>query len=260
MDSPSFTTMGFSNNRNSVVDLLSEGMPHHIVHAIIEVDVTEPRRFLAEMKTTTGEAYSFTAFLLHCLGKAIDENKVMHAYRSGGKKLVLFDEVDVATIIEREVDGKKLPISYILRSINKKSVQEMHAEIREAQVAKIGTKTLSKNKKLYDRLPRFMRAMFWWAVRHSPSLQKEYIGTVGLTAVGMFGDGAGWAIPITPMTLTVTVGGIGEKPAVVEGEISIRQMLSLTVSINHDIIDGGPATRFIMRFKHLIEEGSGLIP
>ena len=76
--------------------------------------------------------------------------------------------------------------------------------------------------------------------------------------MGMFADGAGWALPITPLTLTVTVGGIAQKPVVFNGEIVIRQMLSMTVSINHDIIDGGPATRFIVRLKKLIEMGFGL--
>jgi pyruvate/2-oxoglutarate dehydrogenase complex dihydrolipoamide acyltransferase (E2) component len=54
------------------------------------------------------------------------------------------------------------------------------------------------------------------------------------------------------------VGGIGVKPGVVDGHIAIREYLSLTISLNHDLIDGAPAARFTERLKDLIESGYGL--
>jgi len=101
--------------------------------------------------------------------------------------------------------------------------------------------------------------IFTWRGRTHPHLWKKNAGTVGITAVGMFGNGAGWGIPIAPPTaLMVTVGGIAEKPGVVDGTIAIRDYLSLTISFDHDIIDGAPAARFTERLKELIESGYGL--
>ncbi len=57
----------------------------------------------------------------------------------------------------------------------------------------------------------------------------------------------------------MTVGGIGEKPGVVDGRIAIREYLSLTISFDHDTIDGAPAARFTQRLKELIESGYGLV-
>jgi 2-oxoacid dehydrogenases acyltransferase (catalytic domain) len=65
-----------------------------------------------------------------------------------------------------------------------------------------------------------------------------------ITAVGMFGKGVGWGIPPALPTLMITLGGIGEKPGVVDGHIAIREYLSLTISFDHEIIDGTPAARF----------------
>ena len=89
-------------------------------------------------------------------------------------------------------------------------------------------------------------------------MQKKYAGTVGLSAVGMFGKGAGWGIPITEHTLDLTLGGIAEKPGVVDRQIAIREYLSITLSFDHDLIDGAPAARFTQRLKELIESGYGL--
>ncbi|NIS80500.1 MAG: hypothetical protein GTO14_09925 [Anaerolineales bacterium] len=44
-----------------------------------------------------------------------------------------------------------------------------------------------------------------------------------------------------------------------DGRIEIREYLSLTVSFDHDIVDGVPAARFTERFKDLIEIGYGLV-
>jgi hypothetical protein len=108
-------------------------------------------------------------------------------------------------------------------------------------------------------LIRFFFWVFWWMLGRYPQLGKKYGGTVGLTAVGMFGEGAGWGIPPGTPKLNITVGGIGEKPGVVDGHIAIREYLSLTISFNHELIDGAPAARFTQRLKDLVESGYGLM-
>jgi pyruvate/2-oxoglutarate dehydrogenase complex dihydrolipoamide acyltransferase (E2) component len=45
----------------------------------------------------------------------------------------------------------------------------------------------------------------------------------------------------------------------VDGRIEIREFLCLTLSFDHDIIDGAPAARFTSRLKALIESGYGLL-
>jgi pyruvate/2-oxoglutarate dehydrogenase complex dihydrolipoamide acyltransferase (E2) component len=70
----------------------------------------------------------------------------------------------------------------------------------------------------------------------------------------MFGAGAGWAVGIVPLhTLCLTVGGITRKPGIIDVRIEPREYLALTVSIDHDIVDGAPAARFASRLRELIE-------
>jgi pyruvate/2-oxoglutarate dehydrogenase complex dihydrolipoamide acyltransferase (E2) component len=75
----------------------------------------------------------------------------------------------------------------------------------------------------------------------------------------MFGHGSGWGLNFLSFhTLGLTVGGIAQKPGVIEGRIEIREYLSLTITFDHDIVDGAPAARFAQRFKELLESGYGL--
>ena len=230
-----------------------------MMHGLLEVDVTRARAFLRDHKAKTGESLSFTAFLIACLAKAVDEHKAVQAYRKSNKRLILFEDVDVYTPIERNVAGQKQLIPHIIRAANRKSFREIHHEIRAAQVQDMakaweGFKAIHWPWLLL--LPAF-GAMVWIAER-SPQAWKKYRGTVGITAVGMFGKEAGWGIPLSSHSLWVTVGGIGEKPGVVDGHIAVRDYLSLTISFDHETIDGAPAARFTQRFKELIESGYGL--
>ncbi len=247
--------------RRALAVTLRSAQRKSMVRGLIEVDVTRAREYLREHKAKTGESLSFTAFIITCLAQAVDENKFLHACRKGRKHLVLFDEVDVSTLIEREMAGQKQPIVYIIRAANKKTFREIHHEIRAAQVEAV--EKAWEGFRDFRFLPlvvfRFIWPIFWWMLSRYPQMQKKYGGTVCLSAVGMFGKGAGWGIPITEHTLDLTLGGIAEKPGVVDGQIVIREYLSITLSFDHDLIDGAPAARFTQRLKELIESGYGLV-
>ncbi len=58
--------------------------------------------------------------------------------------------------------------------------------------------------------------------------------------------------------ILITLGGIGEKPGIVDGHMVIREYLSMTLSMDHDMIDRAPAAHFTQRLKDLIESGYGL--
>ena len=75
----------------------------------------------------------------------------------------------------------------------------------------------------------------------------------------MFGEGhSGWGIYSHTHPLGLVVGSIAWKPAVVEGRVEPREILHLTVTFDHDVIDGAPAARFTRRLVELIESGFGL--
>jgi pyruvate/2-oxoglutarate dehydrogenase complex dihydrolipoamide acyltransferase (E2) component len=214
------------------------------MHGLLEVDVTEPRAILHANQVQTGEALSFTAFLTVCLGKAVDEHKAVQALRQGRGRLVVFDDVDVAVRIERKVLGEEYVVPYIVRAANRKTVREVHDEIRAAQRADARAE-LARLRFVPAVLHRpLVRAFTAVAERH-PRLWKKTMGTVGITSVGMFARGTGWGIPVpAPTALMLTVGGIGETAVVRQGRIMVREMLSLTISLDHNVVDGAPATRF----------------
>jgi pyruvate/2-oxoglutarate dehydrogenase complex dihydrolipoamide acyltransferase (E2) component len=248
--------------REAAIDLLREAHRKHMIHGLLEADVTDARHRIREHKARTGETLSFTAFIATCLAKAVDEDKSMHAYRRGKKKLIVFDEVDVNTMVERQVGGRVMGTPNVIRAANKKSLRQIHDEIRAAQGGAVeDTRGMEwfRWAPLVARLPIWVRTLAWRVMQRNPNTLKRMAGTVGLTAVGMFGRGSGWGITIPFLTLNVVLGGITEKPAIVGGRVEPREFLCLTISVDHDIVDGAPATRFVNRFRKLIESSYGLV-
>jgi pyruvate/2-oxoglutarate dehydrogenase complex dihydrolipoamide acyltransferase (E2) component len=246
------------------VNTLDLSWPAHTMYGLLEVDVTVARQFIAEHKARTGEALSFAGFLAFCLARAVDEDKTIQAYRKGGKQLILFDDVNVGLMVEQKVGEKRALMGHVIRAANRKSYREIHEEIRSVQSAPVppgrGMPAWFRSALLLPwPLSRLVIALLRINSRRDPTIAVSMGGTVALTSVGMFGGGhSGWGLSPTLHPLGLVVGGIAWKPAVVEGRIEPREILSLTVTFDHDIVDGAPATRFVRRLVELIESGHGL--
>ena len=236
------------------------------MYGLLEVDVTVARRFIEAHKAQTSEALSFTGYLAFCLARAVDENKSVQAYLKGHKQLVLFDDVDVGMTVERQIDGTRAPVGYVIRRANHKTFYQIHQEIRSVQTRPVPP---SKGMPSWVRymlmlpwpLPTLFIALLRTARQHDPAGPAGIVatgGTVAVTAVGMFGHSSGWGLTPTAHSLMLVVGGIARKPAVVDGRIEPHEMLNLTVVFDHDVVDGAPAARFVQRLVELIESGHGL--
>ncbi len=248
-----YEILPFPTTQHTIAVALRFTEHKHISHVLTEVDVTTPRQVIHEQKARGAEPLSFTAFIAACLGKAVDENKSVQAYRKGRNQLVLFQDVDIGIPIEHEVEGQKFPPTYVVRAANRKTAREIRA------FQKRHTTEVLPIPRLVQRWPGLM-LLGGRVLLRSPFYRKRSGGTCGITAVGMFGKGGGWGIAYaTIYTLFLTLGGISQKPGVVDGHIAIREHLSLTVSLDHDSIDGAPAARFVTRLKELIESGFGLL-
>jgi pyruvate/2-oxoglutarate dehydrogenase complex dihydrolipoamide acyltransferase (E2) component len=272
-DIGSYEERRFPAFRNPTIDTLELGKQKHHIPLLLEIDVTSARQYIQELKASYGKGLSLTGWVMACIGKAVSEHKHMHAMRKGRKSLVIFEDVDISLLVERSVgdsagSAETLPMPYVVRRANKKTVKEISDEIRNAQKASLQTGEVQVGSKrnvyltlVFTRMPRFMRNLLVWRkLMKDPFKAKKMMGTVVVTSVGSLGNysGYGWGIPIGIHPLVIALGNIARKPGVIGDETSIREMLSMTVLFDHEVTDGGPAVRFIRRLNELMEQGFGL--
>ena len=260
----SYQVIDFPVERRAMPAYLDLKTGRHVMYALLEVDVTVVRNFIEVYNAQTGEQLSFTGYLALCLAYAVEENKVVQAYRKGSKQLVVFDDVDVGIMIELKQGETRVLTGHVIRSANHKTCRQIHQEIRSVQSEPVppsnGMPTWFRSALLLPwPLSALFKAMFRMIMRRDPTIVTSMGGTVGISSVGMFGKGhSGWGISGGTHGLDLVVGGSARKLADVEGRIESREMLSLTIIFDHDVIDGAPAARFTRRLVELIESGYGL--
>jgi pyruvate/2-oxoglutarate dehydrogenase complex dihydrolipoamide acyltransferase (E2) component len=260
-----FETRSFPAVRLWSDDVCEVGLRKHHVKALLELDVTRVRHAIHEYRNRTSRKLSFTAWFVKCAAQAVSEHPRAHVVRSGRAGLVIFDDVDVTVLVERVVEGGQVPLPVVVRRADKKSLNAIHDEVRAAQERRLVQGDVSlgrpRNRLLQAAAlaaPAFLRRAFWTRVVRSPSLTKKVMGTVAVTSVGAYGRSSFWPIPISIFPLCFALGTIVRKPGVVEGRIEARECLCLTVLVDHDVIDGAPAARFLARLSELVENGWGL--
>ncbi len=196
--------------------------PHYTVS--IDVDMTEVvklRKKLNEYLTDNTYKISYNDILMKIVSKAIETFPLINSCYNE-EKIKIFKNVNFGLAVGLE-DGLIVPV---VKQVNKKSISEI-------ALANIKNVDAAKNNKL----------------------QKSDItgGTITLSNLGMFGINNFTAIINQPESCILAVGGIIEKPIVKDHQIVIKEMMNITGSFDHRLIDGNLGAAFLSKVKEIIE-------
>lgn len=252
-----YRVIPFSRDRRMMAAGLDAYSKPHAMHAIVEVDIAGPRHLMREHRERTGESLSLTAYIISCLARAVAEYPLLNAMRKG-RRLFLFDDVTIITNVDRNPEGVRVVEILSIRAADKKTFRQIHDEIRDAQRRSEEPVGSLSGAMWVGYIPTFLLRAFWRGVSRNVWWAKHF-GIVLVSNVGMFGDGPGWGVPSGgPPGVSVTVGGIARRPVIVKGNLQEREHLCLTLSFDHDIIDGAPAASFTSRFSELLASGDAI--
>jgi pyruvate/2-oxoglutarate dehydrogenase complex dihydrolipoamide acyltransferase (E2) component len=248
----------FPSDRRLVTAAMRAGRRRMPMYGLIDVDVTAAKRLLA-CQDPPG---SLTAFVVGSVARAAAAHPEVHAYRNWRGQLVTHHYVDVGTMVEISTPQGLFALPHVLRDADVRGVPELTAELRrvkrEPSTSPSG-RWLDRAAPTATRIPGAIPAMY--AVMARSVTARQRIGTVAVTAVGMFAGGGGFGItPMTLMSLEVIVGGMSQRPRIVDGQVAVRDVLDLTLAIDHNVVDGAPAARFAAEFRRLLESAAVLSP
>jgi pyruvate/2-oxoglutarate dehydrogenase complex dihydrolipoamide acyltransferase (E2) component len=257
----------YPSSRQLTFDLGKVGLAKHHVRALLEVDVTEARKIIKHNRHN-GNKMSFTAWLIKVIADCVALHPPIAGVNNARRNQVLvFNEVDVSIVVEKEVNGARVPLPYVIRKADQKSLCQIQEEIEAAKSQTVegeGDYVLGEGysavaMKLFVKLPQWLRIFLMRSlVLNHPQRVKNMMGTVMVTTAGMVGHTRGWIMPFSMHPLGLALGSLNEQAAVYRGEIQKREILHLTVLIDHDVIDGVPAARFVDDLVKKLQMGFGL--
>ncbi len=257
----------YPSSRLLTFDLGKIGLGKHHVKALLEVDVTDARARIRTLRRS-GTHVPFFTWLLKSTADCVSAHPEVNGFNDPRRrKVVLFKDVDISIVVEKEVNGARVPLPYVVRRANQKTIEQIHLEIEAAKsetVAGEGQYVLGGGfsqlaMQSFVALPQWLRLALMRAFFFSnPKRMQNAMGTVMITTVGMVGHTTGWIIPFSMHPLCLAIGSLNEQPAIHDGTIQKREMLHLTVLIDHDVVDGVPAARFVDDLAKRLEAGCGI--
>ena len=195
-------------------------VPHFFLTTEIEMDrAAEMRRGINALDPDL--KISINDVIIKVAAAALIQHPEVNA--SFQEKFVRYYEradVGVAVAIE---DGLITPV---VRAADQKSLSQIAAEVRE-----LAERARSRRLK-----------------------PEEYTGaTFSISNLGMFGIDEFTAVINPPEGAILAVGAMSPKPVVRDNEIVIRQMMRVTMSCDHRVINGATGAKFLQTFKKILE-------
>jgi len=219
----------------------------HLMFALVEADLTEPLRLIAGQRERTGEKPSLAGYVAICLGRTLAEFPEANAFRRG-RTLVLLDDVIVVVLVERTIDGQPavgyLPVHHADTTDLAEVTRQIRAEQASAPRVVAGQRWLERIPVAVTPLVmRWASQRIVWALRY---------GVAGVNNVGFEQDTVDWGLSPGAGTIAVTIGGIGVRPLLDGSE---RRIAHLTLTFDHDVLDGMPAARVTSRLLEILASG-----
>jgi pyruvate dehydrogenase E2 component (dihydrolipoamide acetyltransferase) len=195
-------------------------VPHFFLTTEIEMDrAAEMRKGINELDPEL--KISINDIIIKVVAAALMQHPQVNAsYQDKVVRYYEHADIGVAVAIDEGL------ITPIVRAADQKSLSEIAAEVRD----------------LAER------------ARHRKLKPEEYLGaSFSVSNLGMFGIDEFTAIINPPEAAILAVGAMSPKPVVRNNELVIRQMMRVTMSCDHRVVDGATGAKFLQTFKKILE-------
>jgi pyruvate dehydrogenase E2 component (dihydrolipoamide acetyltransferase) len=205
------------------------GVPH--IYLTIEVDA-DALVALREQITASGTRISINDLVVKAAAKALSKVPAVNVSYSqtadGQPGIVRHSQINIGVAVALD-DGLVAPV---VRDADKKSISVISAEIRDMA----------------------LRA------REGKIKQQELEGaTFQVTNLGMFGIVEFGSIISVPQAASLAVGAVRKVPVVRNDQIVIGQVMNLTLSADHRVVDGAVGAQYLQELRKLLEAPMNII-
>lgn len=233
------------------------------IYGSVELDVTELERFIAD-KRKEGLKITLTHILTLIVGRAFQtEIPELNAYIRRGK-VVRRTQIDamVSVLQANEQMG-----SVRIESTDKLTLEEISVILNDKiqQARKNEKNETLKNKNLLASIPWPFRAWFFLFYKFYTinlgfslpfsGLTPNSFGSYVISNIGSIGLDLGYGalLPSGNVSMVLILGGVKKKPVVIQDKLAIRSILSLSITLDHRVVDASHGGKLFRYIKYMIK-------
>ena len=237
------------------------------IYGSLEVDATNLLNYIGKEKEK-GIRLTPTVVIAKAVALSLNEFPMLNSVLRFGK---LYQRKSVDVFLQVSSEGREDNLSGVLiRNCDKKPLAEIASELKgsASRIKKGDDYQYKKMKGIIGLLPAFLVSPMlrligflmyglniWSPLLNAP---RDTFGSIMVTSVGMLGIDNGFAplVPYSRCPALLAVGEIKEKPVVVAGQVVIRPMVTIGVTLDHRQIDGKGASFMLRAFRKYLENPS----
>ena len=191
---------------------------------VLEVDVTDAQRLRREVSQESGKTITVAHVLIKACAETLSRVPTLNSALVGSQ-ILYFDEINLGVAVALD-EGLIVPV---LRNVEKKDIFQISSETHELAIK----------------------------AREGKLMPDEVAG--GTFTVSVLGTVDGFT-PIlnAPQSAILGVGRSAQKPVVKDGDVVVREMLTVSLTADHQVIDGEVAASFMRRLQQAIERPTPL--
>jgi pyruvate dehydrogenase E2 component (dihydrolipoamide acetyltransferase) len=213
-----------SKMRQVIAQRLTQSIgPIPTFYLTVEIEMDKALEFRKQINATLKEEekVSVNDIIVKVAAQALMKHPFVNSSYQD-KTIRFYEDADIGVAVAIE-EGLITPV---VRAANRKGIAEISREIKELAAR-------ARDKKLQP---------------------EEYTGaTFSVSNLGMFGIEHFTAIINPPEAAILAVGGATPKPVVRNGEIVVRNVMNVTMSCDHRVVDGATGAKFLQTFKQMLE-------
>jgi pyruvate dehydrogenase E2 component (dihydrolipoamide acetyltransferase) len=202
-------------------------VPHFYV--IAEIDMTEAARLRASLSAggVIPERVTFTHLMIRALALILPRHPRVNASWSEGN-IVYHDSFNIGVAVAVE-DGLVAPVLRDCQRLSLRAIaQAMNALVEKAHAGHFGGDALTG-------------------------------ATFTLSNMGMLDIDEFSAVITPPQAAVLAVGAIKDRPVARDGQMTVAKTVRVTLSVDHRVLNGVEAARFVEDFKRALENPLALL-
>ena len=202
-------------------------VPHFYV--TVEVDMSEAARLRASISASglVTERVTVTHLIMRALALVLQRHPRVNASWSEGG-IIYHDDVNIGVAVAVE-DGLVAPVVRGCQHLSLRAIaQATNDLVEKAQAGRFGGEALTG-------------------------------ATFTLSNMGMLDVEEFSAVITPPQAAILAVGAIKERPVVRDGQIAVAKTARVTLSVDHRVLTGVEAARFLEDFKRVLEHPLALV-
>jgi pyruvate/2-oxoglutarate dehydrogenase complex dihydrolipoamide acyltransferase (E2) component len=255
----SFRELPFTKNRQLISDMLTRARRFHApVTGSLELDVTDTRARL-RAETREGSRVGLVPYLVCATARVVRAHPVLkrHLFTTwyGRKREIEFDSISCTLIVARKSkDGESILFPLVIRDVDRLSIGEIAAIIADHRDRPIEELPQFQAMERIKRLPGLALTWVSYKARSDPRFYLEHFGTYGLSSLIDVG-GAMNAMAVDANTaIAFLPSSLKKRPWVHQGKVVPREILNVSLVVDHNLVDGGESLRISHTVRDLIEK------